>query len=341
MDRTKYNIFLDIIRICAIAGVVSCHAGIYIPTGNLHDYLVYGKYGVQIFFVLSGYLCVASGYHNAGIWAYYRKRAVRILPAYYISIICGMLVHYVLLKDVTQDSLYLGWLRYFLGLNIILPSSNYALWNNMYGLWSMSCFIGLYLMAPFIFRYVRSLKHAILFMGFAVLLKDVWEEFTLVLFAGRSNFEELYWLIGASPFGKLYQFCFGIMVFFFIKEKKVFEGIVVLCCALLIGEVLGLTEVLWCALTSILILAVNFLSYHNSQVEKIISFLGKESYHVYLSHFVAYDVARCILIKIVDKTSFSYIVWWAIIAVACTWILCIFMNLAEKIVNHLFNKNGG
>ena len=123
----KYNAGLDLIRILAMSGVLLVHATIYLPLGRLGNYCTWGAHGVQLFFVLSGYLGVSSYKNRASALKYWQGRAVRILPTYYFAVMCGALMHTFVLRDVSKDLFGLGWLRYLFALNTILPSGNYEI----------------------------------------------------------------------------------------------------------------------------------------------------------------------------------------------------------------------
>ena len=80
---------LDLLRALAVIVVVIYHTGIY-GFGLFHAWHRFGWVGVDLFFVLSGYLIggqlVASlaGGHGINFPRFYSRRALRILPAYFV-----------------------------------------------------------------------------------------------------------------------------------------------------------------------------------------------------------------------------------------------------------------
>jgi peptidoglycan/LPS O-acetylase OafA/YrhL len=83
---------LDTLRSAAIVAVVVYHAQVFHGGGTLPEALVpaanLGWMGVDLFFVLSGYL-ISSQFlkpylagDRPGLWAFYRNRIFRVLPAY-------------------------------------------------------------------------------------------------------------------------------------------------------------------------------------------------------------------------------------------------------------------
>ena len=91
----SYRPDIDGIRAIAILSVVLCHAGVPFVSG--------GFTGVDIFFVISGYLIGGHIFSDlaAGNFSYlhfYRLRAKRILPAFFAMLACTILVSLLLLS---------------------------------------------------------------------------------------------------------------------------------------------------------------------------------------------------------------------------------------------------
>jgi peptidoglycan/LPS O-acetylase OafA/YrhL len=96
-SRNPYRPDIDGLRALAILSVVLYHAGVPRITG--------GFTGVDIFFVISGYLIGGQIYSelHAGSFSYlsfYRRRAKRILPAYFAVLIFILLAALVLLSPM-------------------------------------------------------------------------------------------------------------------------------------------------------------------------------------------------------------------------------------------------
>jgi peptidoglycan/LPS O-acetylase OafA/YrhL len=84
---------LDLLRAVAILSVICTHAWIAGGMGTGFGWIEqYGWMGVDLFFVLSGYLIgrqVLTQFKHEGsldLWAFYRQRAYRILPAYLVVV---------------------------------------------------------------------------------------------------------------------------------------------------------------------------------------------------------------------------------------------------------------
>ena len=152
---SKRNINFDILRIAAAGIVFTVHLGQF--TGIPKD-VENGFYSVWLFFIMSGYLVFASLDKTKTLKEYWVKRVVRIIPLYWTMLVFIWI--YDLLRGLVVDKIsiiellsYKGacgirFLRYFVFANMFVPSENYDLWNNRYGLWTMSAFALFYLIAP-------------------------------------------------------------------------------------------------------------------------------------------------------------------------------------------------
>ena len=156
---TKHkNVALDELRILAALMVLAVHTGQKVGLG---DAAAVGAQGVQLFFVLSGYLAAASLSHHPEPLPYYQRRIRRILPLYWLVLVLRWLFDAVRYLAAGTSAAQLfgpggpcgpGYLRYFVFLQMWLPSDNWMLWNNRNVLWTMSAFAFFYLLAPWLYR---------------------------------------------------------------------------------------------------------------------------------------------------------------------------------------------
>ena len=82
IDKSS-NFNLDIIRCLAAYMVLFCHLGQYCGL----SVTVEMRKGVQLFFILSGYLIFNSLNHTSSLGQYYRKRFLRIVPVYWLVLV--------------------------------------------------------------------------------------------------------------------------------------------------------------------------------------------------------------------------------------------------------------
>lgn len=165
------NLNLNLVRIFAALMVLSVHifqnAGVQFKAGS---------YGVQLFFIMSGYLAFSSmTKKNYSVAEYYKNRAVRILPTYWSCLI--LLYLYDILRGIINklsiSEIFTGqcsprFLRYFFGLQCFIPSDHWDLWNNHSALWTMSSFIAFYILTPLLYKVLKNFY--ISFLGTIVLL---------------------------------------------------------------------------------------------------------------------------------------------------------------------------
>lgn len=124
--------------------VLIVHIGQMIP--GLNKYTSIGSNGVQLFFVLSGYLTFKSLENSDTSLIFYKKRIVHIIPVYYSGLILLYIVDFIMYSRTMSIFECLAgpcgyqFLRYFAFLNVIIPSNDWGLWNNRSGLWTMSTF---------------------------------------------------------------------------------------------------------------------------------------------------------------------------------------------------------
>ena len=216
---------LDLLRLLAAVLVMWIHCGRQFGLSRAETEI--GVWGLQLFFVLSGYLAAASLARDARPLPYYRRRALRILPAYWLLLAVRWLtdlVYYA--RQMPLTAVLTGpcgprYLRYFFFLQMILPSDNWALWNNRGGLWSMSVFAVFYLLAPWLYRLLRGFWPT---LAAAALLLAVKGRLGAALEAALSpHFPTegfVTWYCAQTPLMVLHCFLLGMAVWHAVREGK-------------------------------------------------------------------------------------------------------------------------
>ena len=174
INQDNHNLNMDLLRVMATGMVLLCHLG-----GLLHINTNVGSTGVELFFVLSGYLIFESLERTNSIPKYYKKRFIRIIPIYYLALIVIWIwdlfkYHIIYGQSIMSLISYDGYcgpkfLRYFLFLQEFIPSENSEIWNNRYALWTMSSFAFFYIVAPVLYKYIKKFSQAIIILGILVL----------------------------------------------------------------------------------------------------------------------------------------------------------------------------
>ena len=159
MEERKTDRGIQILRILACFVVFICHFGQRLPleriSEDLYSISQLGAYGVELFFVISGYLACFSLANGKSAVAFYKKRAIRILVLYYFCILYYFITETFIFGNIPKDDMGLGWLRYIFCLNGIVPSEGYF-WSNLGITWTIPVFLTFYLLAPLITKITKT-----------------------------------------------------------------------------------------------------------------------------------------------------------------------------------------
>ncbi|SDF83720.1 acyltransferase family protein [Chitinophaga filiformis] len=116
MDKQSHNkahlLYIDGLRAVAALYVVMHHAMLEYkagPKGIVQKIFLSlfksGHYAVDLFIVISGFSlmlpAIRRNYQVTGVWEFYKRRIVRILPPYYIAMALSLLAIYFLLDEKT------------------------------------------------------------------------------------------------------------------------------------------------------------------------------------------------------------------------------------------------
>ena len=150
---------LDAIRGLAVLGVLVYHS-LYWNVGmdklppRVSEVLVFaglGRLGVDLFFVLSGFLITGILLRSRSQHSYYRRfyfrRALRIFPAYLLTIFVLIIFKHISLSFVLLSLAYLSNLTGFFGLPIAYPV-----------LWSLAVEEHFYFLWPFLVRHLSKVS---------------------------------------------------------------------------------------------------------------------------------------------------------------------------------------
>ncbi len=286
-------IIFDILRIIAALMVFSIHLFIFVPglPEALCDILSNGSYGVSIFFVMSGFLIFNSLDRSKSLKEYYIKRISRILPAYYAILIVGIVLWGAVLGQMPSDTYaHMGWLRYFLCLNTWLPSDAYGYWNNLWGLWTISCFVFFYLIAPFLKKLICNFRRAAVFMVAMIPVTVVLAKVLQILF-GVMGASEPQMLCVDNPIYSFNTFAMGICAWYAYREGKINTFLKIV--AVLFAGFMGLNwfnRISWGMLTALVMMIFIDLEIRNQRVVSVIKIMGRYSFSLYLVHLCVIEV---------------------------------------------------
>ena len=287
---------LDALRGIAVLGVIMVHsaawAGKYLPMRSWEIEIAHtGQRGVSLFFIVSAFTLFLS-YDNRRdeqrpTRNFFLRRFFRLAPMLYVAIVISVVFLTAFVgswRDILISSLFLNGL------------SPTAINLGAVGGWSVADEALFYMLLPFLFSRIRSLKSALVWMTVAsagcYLLSRV--------LAGRVPLRaEFFTFFSFSV--QLPVFLFGIVAYFTWKDFIAQSPTSIAARKILSFMLLMLASVLYCAFLAVdnrflypsslpYLLLLIALSVHPWPlfVNKFTRFLGKISYSVYLLHFLVF-----------------------------------------------------
>lgn len=305
--------FLEALRGYAILGVILTHTTQKLTDLPqwLHNIGIQGARGVQLFFIVSAFTLfysLSKKYETQTIEIrdFFVRRFFRIAPAFYFSFIFYWLFAFWLnqlgLKGRTFDYTFE---RIFSTLTFTGLLSPEWLFSLVPGGWSISAEMLFYLLVPLFFIVIRKLKIAILLVistliisglsTYIVLYFDLWDSGKL-----RENYL-FYWFPNQLP-----VFCLGIVLYFLLKDKihtisykpNYLKSNVLIFIAIVLVSILGISGgVGGTYFPSHFLFGIGFIilayglgiNQKHFLVNRVIVFIGKISFSMYLIHFFVLD----------------------------------------------------
>lgn len=335
----KKRQILDILRICAALMVFTVHFFMFVNAPSAVTRITANfSSGVALFFVISGYLMMESVERSHSYGEYLRKRVVRIIPSYYAIVIVAALVWDLLLNQMPPDELGLSWIRYFLFLNTIVPSKNYYYWNDLWGLWTFSCFMVFYLIAPFLKKWIKNYRQSLLFLAISI-VGGYAIGYVVEYVFGALGYEDAYIIAGDSPLFNLNIFAIGMCAWYALREKKErwFMGVCGLLTILLMlaGKA---NRISYGCLAAIIILAFWETEFKNVMVAKVIDVMSRYSFPLYLVHLGVIEMLDLLRKQGMISGNLLY----GVLCIACSVIGAVLLyNLVEKPVTCLISGKKG
>ena len=336
----NYSIIFDYLRVFAMLGVLVVHLSHNFPMPGLMKQIArMGAYCVQIFFVISAYLgCSYFFRQNATIGRYYKKRALRILPIYYAAIVAAMVYIELFTKGYNADIFHLGWLRYFLGLNTILPSDNFWQWNNAFAFWTMTNFIVFYAIIPMVIKFVNTWKKSVVFFLLCYVAARI-VQLLIQAFISGSPFPELDTMLRGSPLVQMQYFALGMMAYFAVRDGKTSLAAILLICTAMLPKGFCAPPLLFAILTCLFIISVKESDVNiMGAPRKWLQFVAKYSFHVYLTHVLALTIGQQAAVTLCEPSTVCFYTVKLIVFIVVTPLLCCFLELAQRTANKIFNS---
>lgn len=256
-----------------------------------------GFLGVDIFFVISGFL-MAVLYKNQPALDFYKRRALRLLPPYFVLILAVLGVSAFIVSpyeysQVVEQSLYSSVFAAnfgFWGQTSYFASEDF---NPLLHLWSLGVEIQYYLIVPFLFPIIR--KHIALFL--VAFIGSMVACFVMLTISSKTSFFMM-------PF-RIWEFLigYGVATFFCRAGMPTFKqyapaGLVSVALMFVIAFAQltenqenivyghpGLVALLISVVTGVVLACGVPVAFAKTAVARFMEELGKYSYSIYLMHF--------------------------------------------------------
>ena len=254
-----------------------------IKPNYLSGILEYGKYGVQVFFVISGfiipYAMLKSNYKVSNYFRFLLRRIIRINPPYYVSILLSFILYFSAIIIVNRPIDGMDWpgvnfLALFGNLTFTVPFLDTWWYNPVY--WTLAIEFQFYIIIGFILPALTSKKE---WLSFSILLAIL--------------------TLGFIDFGSFFHFSsfFVLGIVLFMQREKLMSNLLLIllsltaitCCFFQRGWV----ELAFGVVTFLIIFSginINF---------KFTNFLGKISYSLYITHWAIGLMAEIVLKRVI------------------------------------------
>ena len=316
IKRVQFNDQINILRAISVSAVILYHFKLFQITG--------GWLGVDIFFVLSGYLISNSilskiNDRTFSFKSFYLRRLKRLTPALFFVILISLLPAYVLLApNITEIYLYgiissIFFFSNFYYLNLDSYTSPEADYYPFLHTWSLSIEEQFYIILPIIFviSYKYFKKNLVIFLNIVFLIS------IFVNYLPFTN-KQLFYL----PYLRFWEFTFGILIMFVGFNNKSIKNKTLYIAALIVGFYF-LIFTLESDISSLIVLLND--SSHNFFVKlnkvNFVKHIGLSSYSSYLLHQPIYSF----YLTIKDKNFSQHYSYEKIILIALIFIFSYYM----------------
>ena len=319
-NTIQRNQWLDVLRGLAIFGVVAVHVTqcadqIFIEQNGDSSELIskavsYGRYGVELFFVLSGWLLASIyGINRSKLEKkYWIRRMARIYPLWMLFLFVQIIRYFIGEGGGWADAQKLGTGESKLihsPIAIIVMSVTFtlwisaSLWNIIPGGWSIQAEVGHYLLFPIlrkhgVSRIIRWVNYHNLFMCLLLTLSVSTHVINIPQFA---HYAINAW-VRLNLFATFQYFLLGVICFYGYSEykkgkelKSVLESINVSNISIILFTISFFFLPLYSGSQPealgyiIMMLFTSAGIYRILNLRKIFIFLGKYSYFIYFCHF--------------------------------------------------------
>lgn len=279
-DQQGKLLGLQILRFGAAFAVVLFHigSGYQIDFGNNINLFSIGAAGVDIFFVLSGFIIALTTDPERGAWYFCRRRIVRVVPLYWVLTL-GIALIGVLLPDLLNST--------NVNLEFFLKSLFFIPYERSDGAIQPLLFLGWTLNYEMFFY---SIYAVCLLLGWKSPLLPVSVVIALVITGRVFDSSNVIFRFYSNPI--MLEFALGIIIYLlYNKNPGWFNGktlLFSLVAMIIYVSSLFLPNIPWLLASAApaTLLVISFIGFkpQNSLFISLLVFLGNASYSLYLSH---------------------------------------------------------
>ncbi len=351
--KTQKLNYIDALRGIAILMVIMHHTaqqGLVSSPYWFNKFLSFGTRGVQLFFVASAFTLYRS-YTNrvlvekTPIKNFFIRRFFRIAPIYYVAII------YFVFHQGIDVPYWLGTQPYISIYNIITNVffvhgiSPYWINSLVPGGWSITVEVMFYVLFPFLFLKIKTIKNALMFLNVSLIIKLIIQEalYYFQMIPSDHIWREFMYYNLAS---QLPVFAIGIIMYFLIENSKelnlVFYKTKLISVVLLLLQVgssvdfLFINHILFGLIFLVfgIILSKGYLSFVSNRV---LRYIGKISFSMYIIHFIVISWLK--YFDLIDFTE-NYLLNYSIRLLLIVVITMLISTVTYKLIEVPFQKTG-
>ncbi|HEX3048421.1 MAG TPA: acyltransferase [Bacillota bacterium] len=217
----------DLIRLLAALQVFFIHGAEHLKVSlyPLLAKLLYYFPGVPVFFVISGFLVLASFDRNPNLQSYFRNRCLRIYPALYfsfgLSVIILVSFHFLNPGNFLKPPVLLWYITYLTFFQYFSPDNfqGFGVGHLNGSLWTIPVELQFYLLVPLISWGLRKRVHQVqVVVGFVILMMlSLWMN---QYFLGLSWKGVFFKVVSSSVLSYLWNFLLGGMLYYYWNRIK-------------------------------------------------------------------------------------------------------------------------
>lgn len=278
--QKEHNYLIDCFRILALLMVLTVHVSGYLQgmPQIVKRLFAMGAYGVALYFIISGFLSYPSVMKSNSFVKYSKKKMIRILPMYYISLFFTFVLGGLILKEypITWQ-----WIYSVFFLNMFIPGKDWMWWNSVNYFWTMPAFIAWYVVSyPLLLRVNNMKKAALIILITSIIVSPL--KYMMKFWASDE-------FINWNFFCLIYVFCFGVLAYFVIREKKYFGGVLIGIGIGVIGIIAGNRSgfFIFGLIFYFLIISTSMIptKWVNRKMRSVVKLLSAITYSTYLTHW--------------------------------------------------------